>query len=768
MAIAPIVIDLLVKGAPQVQQSFKGVQDAAARAERAIARETERSERFKQNIRERSATMAGRLAAKQAAEEKRIHERGIRETERVEREKTRAAEKAARDQARVHERAAREEERVVQRSQENIRRIRERSAAMAGQFAKQQAALEERLAKEAAASRAKFATGLVGAAGRGVVAGGQRVANVATGLATTAAQLGGGFSIADSVMKEKDLRKQAAVLSANTILSRAGQPGSDPSVGGAMSTDQILGKAKAVGIEQNIDPAEVLRGYDEIKKLTGNVEKATQVMPAIAKLSTATGGDLSEMSGLAGNILAANPNIDNAALEGQMRIFARQGVVGGVEVADFAKYGSRITAGASMYGGDKEKNEATLGAMAQMARQYGSAGTAAEATLGSLRFSTDIAKHADSLKDAGINVSDGKGNLKDAQSVLLEMLDKTNGDVTKMAGLGLGERGVKPLEGVANIYKNAGGGQKGKDAVKAEFAKYTTGVSKDEIDAANKRVLAEQQTEIEMQKLRIAVGEQLLPEFVKMIPAIRDLVPPLLDAARVGIPAFTELMKAVAEFVKAHKGEIQWLAQHPIGSLVAFELTKSFAAAALPTLLQSLMRSAFGAATGGGAGGAGAAGGAAGPGLIAAGVAAQAYGTYDLIKGTRGAIKEGQAQGTDIAARIAAGDPTAQAELDKAKADSSGVHQSGAYLDRAMRAVTFLTNPFGAVGQLAGDAAMKEGGLKTSDEHAKKTLRANEIVDTVALQKATTDAIANGVREGVRQGNSGPNGAGRDTPIIDR
>lgn len=45
MAIAPIVIDVMVKGMPQVQQSFRGVQDAAARAERAMQRDAERAEK---------------------------------------------------------------------------------------------------------------------------------------------------------------------------------------------------------------------------------------------------------------------------------------------------------------------------------------------------------------------------------------------------------------------------------------------------------------------------------------------------------------------------------------------------------------------------------------------------------------------------------------------------------------------------------------------------------------------------------------------------
>jgi hypothetical protein len=117
--------------------------------------------------------------------------------------------------------------------------------------------------------------------------------------------------------------------------------------------------------------------------------------------------------------------------------------------------------------------------------------------------------------------------------------------------MGLGERGVRVLTGVADIYREAGGGDKGEKAVKQEFAKYTTGVSADEIEAANRRVLSEQQAEIEMRKLTLEVGQGLLPEIRKLIGPIRDLAPAFVNILTSAAPPLMALLQSFADFASA-------------------------------------------------------------------------------------------------------------------------------------------------------------------------------------------------------------------------
>lgn len=583
---------------------------------------------------------------------------------------------------------------------------------------------------------------VTGAAFRGVGAGLNRAGNISMDLANTAAQLGGGFSIADSVMGEKNMRKEAAVLSAKTMLNG----------GKEFSTNEILSKAKAVGIAQAIDPSEVMAGYDEIQKLTGNSEMAFKAMPGVAKIATATGADLQDTSKLAANILSADPTMSAKDLDKQLRIFTRQGLVGGVEVNEFAKYGSRITGSASQYGGKVEDNEITLGAMAQMARQYGTASGAPEAMMGSQRFGSDVMKHAKDLEGNGIKVRDGK-KMRDAESIIVDMLKKTEGDVFKLGQLGLGERGVRPVLGAAAIYRNAGGGALGEKAVKDEFAKYRKGSSEEDIEAANKRVLAEQGFEKSMLELKIAAGEQLLPVFKDMLPALKDLIPAFVNAAKIGIPAFTDLMKSVAKFAEAHKGIIESIAANPVGSLIAFELTKSFAAAGLPSLLRYLISSMV--PGGGGVPGVpGGGGGNVGTGLAIGAVTAT---SAEVMYNAYAHKAEGDKRADELNAGVRNGTITQDAaakEIAAAKGRNTAYHEDG-----------------DSVGTLAARALLPGYNLYKAQQDGNQAGDAALLRSTKDLQDAIAQAAAAGVREGVANGlknNSGSNGTGRSEPIINR
>lgn len=293
----------------------------------------------------------------------------------------------------------------------------------------------------------------------------------------------GGFTASGAVQNEVRLRGQAGALAASST--------------GKWASGDILKNARATGIQYGFDPSDVLRAIDEVKKLTGDTQMGMNISPFLAKLANATGSDLGELGSLAGNILAGDPKIDQGSLEKQLRIFTHQGMVGGVEIGDFAKYGGRITAGAQMFGDNIEQNESTLGAFAQIARQQGGAASAAEATLAAQRFGTDTAKKADDLKGMGIDVMNEFGTLKSPEEILLQMLKKTDGHVDQLAGLKLGERANKVLYGAANIYRGNGGGAEGLAAVHREIGKYDGALSDSDVEDRNKQRMAEVDKQIE-------------------------------------------------------------------------------------------------------------------------------------------------------------------------------------------------------------------------------------------------------------------------------
>ncbi len=737
---SPVIVEWIVKGIPDIVRASRTVQDTVLAAERNATRSAQQQ-----------AAARARIVQQEAAQKIRILQKVDNDTRRIQENAAKGAQRAADQEVRAAQRAGQEKIRIAERTSAAVERAQARSIA-------HQNRVQEQQARQEYATRRQFVSAIAGSAARGVATGAGRVAGIAGQVGGMVTQLGGGFSIADSVQRGVSLRHDAAVLSASTELAGSGAQ--------KFSTNDVLSKARSIGAQQGIDPAEVLKGFDEIKKLSGDLGKAMEVMPDIAKLATATGGKLSEMSGLAANIVAANPNISRKDLDSQMRVFTRQGVVGGVEVADFAKYGSRLTAGATFFGGNKEKNEATLGAMAQMSRQYGGAASPAEATLGSQRFATDVAKHAKGLKKSGIDVSDGHGNLKDAQEILLEMLQKTKGDVTKLGEMGLGERGVKPLLGVSALYKNAGGGDAGMKAVKDEFAKYTSGVSSKEVDAANSRVLSEADAKMEQirQKFDQAVSEKIIPKLLELMPVLEKLIPDFVTLSATALPAFVDLIKSIGDFADANKGLISDIAAHPIGAIMAFEVSKSIVGAALGDVFKKAIASALGGA----GGGAGVPGGGPGKGGVGAAIGAGALAgalTYAAVKpGVDGALEgqtEGQASAGALTSSLKRGSArekaAALAQYETMRKRSGGV--SGAYdvIGGGIAA--------GAMSIYSGITGEKN----TAAANLKQTAADREVLANDDL-KALVQAIQNNTKALGSNGAAptAPNAANRGATIVQR
>lgn len=574
--IAPVVLRFQVQGAPRVAESFKTILEILQRAEqRDFAYFDEITKRRKRGYQKRGSDAKGAAddAAKAAGKE-------ADAASRTEDEKARAADRSAQKRLQVAKSLSRDVDRIRERDFANLKRSIAAEEREKDRAAERWVRKQER--KNDAMSR-RF--------GRAISGVGTQAANSlvrgATGLARDILQVGGGFTVADSVQREVTLRGAASTMAASASLA-----------GGRRITGaEVLERTRATANEHGFDPLEIMEGVGKLKDLTGNLEQALSLAPKIAQLANATGGNVGEFGENLGNILASSPNMSTDDALKLLRVQAAQGAVAGIEVKDMAKYGSRLTAGASYYGGDRSANIATTSAMAQLARQHGSASSPAEAALAAQRFGSDVMKHAGDLEAKGIKVRDGKGTLVDPTKIIAQMLDKTKGDVTKLAKLGIGDRGGKVLEGAAALYRDAGGGAKGKEAVQRYFDSLTKVVATDkEIEAAESKRLAEvdKQLEISMNQLRDAVGMQLVPELIKLVPVIRDAVP----GVRSLLEAFVRLANWASENpLKAAFAALS-VSVAGIGARIGVEITKEIAAAKLGDLLRQLLSSAGGGAAG--------------------------------------------------------------------------------------------------------------------------------------------------------------------------
>jgi len=576
-------------------------------------------------IRERSAAMAGAYAKKQADTELKI----ARQLE-VERNKARldikrgvgaatkdpsksaqarlqlldtAKGKSAEEQQSVLEKArmlrqeaqvSREHRRqeITQEKAKQRELDREQKRANKERLAeeKRQAKALQEAAEAQAATNKRFNSATLGGIGNAVKG--------ATGIASRVAQgvlnAGGGFSLEDSVQRELSFRGKASEIANKT------QTG--------ISQTRLQNTARAVAVEQGVDPEEILKGYEQVTKLNdAALPQALRIMPDMAKLATVTGTDMGDMGALAANITAAadqegrtykdefgktQKGISDKDLKRQLRVFTRQGIEGGVEVSDFARYGSRITAGAGLFTkrnangeydfNELERNEAKLGMAAQVARQKGGAATAAEATLAAQRFGTDLQKKAGALKEAGVDVADKDGNLRGMDDIIVDMLQKKS-KVTEISDFKIGERGNRVLTGFADVYNTAESQKKGSgaQAVRDVFAKGQKDISEAEVNEKFRKRMAEtdKQLNVAMTKLRMEVGTRLVPK-------LHELIKPLTAA----IPVFVRLLDGLI-------GIADWASNNPfsaIGVALTAAIGKEVAAAGLQQVLQKALASSLG------------------------------------------------------------------------------------------------------------------------------------------------------------------------------
>lgn len=575
----PVVVDFILRGMPDVARALKTVEQAAAASDRARIGAVQRGSQQRTRVEDQEAKAKVRAMIKADAEVKRIQDRAYRDVERMARAKVRSEERAEQQIVKAAEKSANEKLRIARQVDREVGAIEKRRARDNERILREGRRLEEqthrqqsRAVERRGREKDRFNRGIAD----GVMGAGRAAAGIAGRVAGTFGQLGGGFTIADAVEREVGLNRQAGKIAASTV---ADEKGNKP------VTRDILASARATGIESAIDPKEILEGIDQFKNLTGDTNRAMKLMPDIAKLATAFGAETGELAQNAGNIaISLGEKGTNEDVMKMLRIQTRQGAVGSVELADMAKFGGRLTAGASLFEGDRAENIAKMGAFSQVARASGGAATPAEAAMAAQRFATDVASHADSLSGMGIDVKGKDGKLKDSTSILKQMLEKTGGDVTKFKETGLGERGVKVLTGFADIYGKAGGGKKGMEAVDKELKKYTEGIAQSEVEmrARERMQDADKKLELAMIELRSAVGNQLLPEFMKMVPVLQE-----------AMPTIRKLLSGLTTLA-------DWALGNPLAGLSAImgaAFAKELAIASIGKLMQSALSSSL--ATGG-------------------------------------------------------------------------------------------------------------------------------------------------------------------------
>jgi len=349
---------------------------------------------------------------------------------------------------------------------------------------------------------------------------------------------------------------------------------------------QLLQEGRGV---RGFSGMEGLNAMGKFVDITGDLDAARRALPELGKLALATGTEFDELAAAAGNAFIPlsdqiqDPKKRLDALMSTMRSIAGMGGVGAVEIKDLATEMAGLAAATNKFKGDPADLMKSVTAMAQAARQRGGAASAAEAVTSVSRFTMDAVNNADKFKRAGVNVfaDKGKTKLADPQEIMVQMLRKTGGDLTKVNKL-FGVYGERAVAGFSPLYTQAGGGQAGEDAVRAEFKRLKAAEltpAQMEQRAGSRMGDADVKFKEAMKNFNAAVGKELLPVVTQLLARFTELTPEIGKAAK----SFADLLL--------------WLASNPwkgLGVVVAASLAKEIAVAKIPTLIERLIKGSGG------------------------------------------------------------------------------------------------------------------------------------------------------------------------------
>jgi hypothetical protein len=401
----------------------------------------------------------------------------------------------------------------------------------------------ERAAARAYSERLGRARGLLGTGGnslRGSLGAVGTVGGAALGI-------GGSIALGSAVQTQMSEAAMASQL--------ANQAGNPALKGG------LLKQAQSV---KGFTGTEALSGIGEFVTKTGDLETARSVIGDLGNLALATGSDLGDLGATAGQVFnVLKGQIEDPAermkeLNAIMGALAQQGSLGAVEIRDLAQDFGKLGAATRQFEGGAPNLLRTMGAFAQIAVEKGGASSSADASTAAARLSSDIVTNKKRFSALGVDVKSktDKTKLRDPLSIMLDVLDKTGGDIDKTHGL-FNEESGKIFKGLSATYSENEAKKKGsgRAAVEAEFNRYA-GANLDEKalkDRAGSRLEdSDLQFKEAMKAFNAEVGQKLLPTLTALVPKFSEMLPYISRA----VELFAKLVDEVSKNPLASIGNL--------------------------------------------------------------------------------------------------------------------------------------------------------------------------------------------------------------------
>ena len=350
---------------------------------------------------------------------------------------------------------------------------------------------------------------------------------------------------ADYVASYTDLTGRAATLSNNAYMPGQGGP-----AGQRQDPRALMRLASDVAIAHGTTQDVAMSGLEAFVAKTGDLESGRAILQDMARLSTATGASLDDMADAAGDVANALGNVADKpkVMQGVMQAIAGQGKLGAVEIRQLSSQMAKVASAAPSFAGDAATNIVKMGALAQMTRAYGGAASATQAATSVASFTSMLKTPARVKEIEGVlgrgAIYDKAGMLKAPEEIILAALAAAGNDPKKFKNMFANMQGGRVTEGFANVYRTAGGGQAGLDAVRAEFDKFMRATM------SATEVVESHDAAMKSDAKQIAVVNARLQEIAN--DTSRDLLPSIQLLA----PRLTSLASTIG-------GATKWAAQNP-------------------------------------------------------------------------------------------------------------------------------------------------------------------------------------------------------------
>lgn len=718
MAIRDVVINLAVGGLKDVRGGLKSVEQGLVALETIKARKA----RDSANAVDRAARDEVKATEKAVAAKSKLVEREAQD-------KIKSIQRVDAMAARIGEQAVKTFERQEEQKRRALDREESRKLASIQRSVKKEEELRDSASRRA---RSNFANSVGSRASYGITRG----LHAGMGLATMALGAMGGFGIVESVRERSNMHGLASAIAIQGSKSKGDQ----------FTSGEVLKTATQEGIRTGRGTEETLHGLQKFIDITGDLKAAQENIKLIGDYADASGSTLENMATAAAQLFSSHTVKNAEELGAALGVFTEMGKGGAIELKDFAKNFGKLTSTAGFFGGDKTKNAFTLGAIGELSFQHGGSASPVMAMTAVQRYGSDLLSHHKQIKERlGVDIQDKHGKMRNIQDITVDIAAATGGNQLKLDKL-FGQIGMRGINAPVETFRHAiEGGATPKQATEAVIKELTelsskmlsTQAAADQ--AASRRAESDRQFEIVSERLKIAMGEQLLPEFIKMIPQIERLIPALVSLVQSG----TNLA--------------EWFASNPfsgigalVGAFLVKELAIAFAGAAIKTGVSTAITAPGAAAVG--------AGGLLGPAAVIA------AGTYGFLK-TAGAtwnvahsVDEGVGNDIDVSNALAKKLRTGKATPDDILASKDKIQQMKDKLEGAGKENTSYLSRYGNAtaaileagtgGVLTGTArrdAQNRGTEAQSIKDAAPALQASIEILTRAIEKAGSGANGLGV-----------------------